>query len=80
MGTVAARVCPGTRVCRGAACAPLERNVILRERLVGRVVGGDSVTHSDALEMPLLDDVESAHVGDRGVQTEVWCPQKKDER
>lgn len=68
--------CAHLRVCLGASFALLGLKVILREQLAGHVVGGHSVTHLDALKMPLSDDPESAHGGDRGVQTEVWCPQQ----
>lgn len=37
----------------GASFALLGLKVILREQLAGRVVGGHSVTHLDALKMPL---------------------------
>lgn len=43
----------------------------------GHLLGAHSVTHLGALETSLF---ESADVGDRDEQTEVWSPQWKDER
>lgn len=68
------QACVHLRVDVWASFTLLELNVIPRERLASPVVGGHSVTHLDALQMRLLDGLESAHMGDRGIQTEVWCP------
>lgn len=68
--------CVSTQPCAGASLALLELSSAPRERLPGHLLSGHSVTHLGALETSLL---ESAGVSDTDVQTEVWCPQKKDE-
>lgn len=60
----------------GASLALLELGSAPREWLPGHLLGSHSVTHLGALKISLL---KNAGVSDRNVQTEVWCPQKKDE-
>lgn len=72
-------VCVSTQACAGPSLALLERSrgMLRGSSFPGHLLGAHSVTHLGALETSLF---ESADVGDRDEQTEVWSPQWKDER